>query len=316
MLVSILIPCFNAERWIAQAIQSALAQSWPHKEVIVIDDGSTDGSLEVIKSFEGRIQWESGPNRGSNPARNHLLALAEGTWVQYLDADDYLLPGKIVAQMRCLEDGAGADVIYGPCLLEHSGTGGEKRERLPIPEPRDPWVLLARWFLPQTGAALWKKAAIVDVGGWREDQPACQEHELYLRLLMAGKQFRYCHDAGAVYRQWSENTLWRADKGRTRRLRLEIIDRLETYLGEHQQLTAERHWAINQSRFETARIAWVVDRDEARNIVNAIRHSDRSFVPAGDAARRSYRLLYRWLGFAAVETLAAWRRHLFGASPR
>jgi glycosyltransferase involved in cell wall biosynthesis len=316
MLVSILIPCFNAERWIAQAIHSALAQSWPDTEVVVVDDGSTDGSVEAIKTFEGRIRWESGPNRGSNPARNRLLALAEGTWVQYLDADDYLLPGKIAAQMRCLDAGAGADVIYGPCLLEHAGAGGETRERLLIPEPRDPWVLLARWFLPQTGAALWKKAAIVDVGGWREDQPACQEHELYLRLLMAGKQFRYCDDAGAVYRQWSENTLWRADKGRTRRLRLEIVDRLETYLGEHHQLTAERHWAINQSRFETARTAWVVDRDEALNIVTAIRHSDRSFVPAGAAARRPYRLLYRWLGFAAVETLAAWRRHLFGASPR
>ena len=59
MQVSILIPCYNAERWIAQAIESALAQTWLEKEVIVVDDGSTDCSLEVIKSFGDRIRWET-----------------------------------------------------------------------------------------------------------------------------------------------------------------------------------------------------------------------------------------------------------------
>ena len=312
MVVSILIPCFNADRWIGQAIESALAQSWPHKEVIVVDDGSTDRSLEIIKTFDGRIRWETGPNRGSNPTRNVLLARAKGAWVQYLDADDYLLPDKIAAQLRCLEAQPAADIIYGPCILEQGGA----LERLPIPEPHDPWLLLARWFLPQTGAALWRKAAIADVGGWRNDQPACQEHELYLRLLIGGKRFHYCDEAGAVYRQWSDTTLWKVDKGRTRRLRLEIIDRLESYLDERDQLTPERRWSINQSRFETARMAWLVDRAEAMSIVRAIRHSDRNFVPAGAAAPSSYRLLYRWLGFAAVETVAAWRRNLFGAPTR
>ena len=93
-LVSILIPCYNAERWVGQAIESALAQTWPNKEVIVVDDGSTDGSLEVIKSFGDRIKWETGPNRGGNVARNRLLELSHGEWIQYLDADDYLLPAK------------------------------------------------------------------------------------------------------------------------------------------------------------------------------------------------------------------------------
>src|ERR1700734_3340325 len=98
-LVSILIPCFNAKQWIAQAIESALQQTWPEKEVIVVDDGSTDGSLGVIKRFEGRVRWETGPNRGGNQARNRLLELARGEWLQYLDADDYLLPDKVALQM-------------------------------------------------------------------------------------------------------------------------------------------------------------------------------------------------------------------------
>src|SRR5260370_32907136 len=77
-LVSILVPFFNAERWIAQAIESALAQTWPEKEVIVVDDGSTDRSLDIIRRFDGRIRWETGPNRGSNVTRNRLLELARG----------------------------------------------------------------------------------------------------------------------------------------------------------------------------------------------------------------------------------------------
>src|SRR5262245_29413048 len=109
-LVSILIPCFNAVRWIEQAIESALAQTWDDKEVIVVDDGSTDGSLQVIRRFDDRIHWETGPNRGGNAARNRLTELSSGEWLQFLDADDYLLPDKIARQMEFLATQAKADV--------------------------------------------------------------------------------------------------------------------------------------------------------------------------------------------------------------
>src|SRR6516225_552816 len=112
-LVSILIPCFNAQHLVAQAIESALAQTWPHKEVIVVDDGSTDASLEVIRKFSGRIRWESGSNRGSNAARNRLLALARGDWLQYLDADDYILPEKVARQIEFARERPNVDVVFG-----------------------------------------------------------------------------------------------------------------------------------------------------------------------------------------------------------
>src|SRR3984957_14870258 len=116
-LVSILIPCYNAERWVAQAIESALRQTWPEKEIIVVDDGSTDASLAIIQSFGDRIRWETGPNRGGNVARNRLLDLARGEWLQYLDADDYLLPLKIERQVGFLREHPTCDVVYSPVLL-------------------------------------------------------------------------------------------------------------------------------------------------------------------------------------------------------
>ncbi len=238
--VSILIPCYNADQWIAQAIQSALDQTYPNKEVIVVDDGSSDRSLEIIKTFGDRIHWETQPNQGGNITRNRLLELSTGEWLQYLDADDYLQPDKIQKQVKFLEQHSQADVIYSPIINEYHDGNSSRQEPLPIPEPHDPWILLARWFLPQTGSPLWRKQAILDVGRWKVDQPCCQEHELYLRLLMAGKRFEYCPETGLVYRQWSEETVCKRNKPETQRQRLAIKDRLEQHLSATERLTQER----------------------------------------------------------------------------
>lgn len=308
MKASILIPCHNAERWVGEAIRSALDQTWPHKEVIVVDDGSTDGSLDVIRSFRDAIRFETGPNRGGNVARNRLLELARGEWLQYLDADDFLMPHKIERQWIELAEPA-VDVAYSPVLMEDWIAGRNSGQRvLPIPESHDPWILLALWQLPQTGAPLWRRQALVDVGGWKPDQPCCQEHELYLRLLIAGKKFRYCPTPGAVYRQWSEQTVCKKNKPEVHRRRLEIEQRAEDWLREQDELTPARLHAINQARFETARSIWQYDPPLAAQIIELVTQSQRDFVPDGAAAPRGYRTAFRLLGFRYTEHLAGWQR--------
>ncbi|MGA9778113.1 MAG: glycosyltransferase family 2 protein [Limisphaerales bacterium] len=310
MLVSILIPCYNAERWVAQAIESALAQTWSEKEIIVVDDGSTDQSLEIIKRFREQIRWETGPNRGGNAARNRLLELARGEWLQYLDADDYLLPEKVANQMQFLAADPETDVVFGPVTVEHWSEHETRREMLPIPEPHDLWVLLARWYLPQTGASLWRKQAVIDVGGWKPDQPCCQEHELYLRLLTAAKRFTFCPHNGTVYRQWSEQTVCKRDRSEVRRRRMDIEARAEQFLRERGQLTRDRLWAINQTRFEMARSAWQNDHAAAVRIMEVVRRSQPDFQPGGDAAPPRYWMIFCTLGFRMAETLADWHRLL------
>ena len=309
-LVSVLIPCFNAERWIGQAIQSALAQTWPEKEVIVVDDGSTDSSLKIIKNFGDRIRWESGPNRGGNIARNRLLQLAQGEWLQYLDADDYLLPEKVAKQAEFLTAHPETDVVFGPSTMEHWINGSVRRELLPIPKPHDPWVLLARWYLPQTGAVLWRKQAIADAGGWKTDQPCCQEHELYLRLLIAGKRFAYCEHNGAIYRHWGENTLWRGNVPEVHRRRLDIEQRTEDFLSSTNALTPQRQYAINMARFETARTAWRYNPTFARELMREVRMNQPKFIPSGNAAPSHYRVVYRLFGFSIAQRLAKLRAYL------
>jgi glycosyltransferase involved in cell wall biosynthesis len=300
--ISLLIPCYNAERWIGQAIESALLQTYPDKEVIVADDGSTDRSLQIIKTFGDSIRYETGPNRGGNVTRNRLLELSSGDYVQYLDADDYLLPNKIENQVSALMPDT--DVLFSPSMIEYHQGDKVSTKILPIPEPYDPFILLARWYLPQTGSPLWRRQAILDVGGWKNDQPVCQEHELYLRLVMGSKKFKYFSKAESVYRQWSDGTLWKKDQSFTRNHRMVIEDRLEHHLQEKQLMTPERQWAINMARFETARMEWLVNRGSAMNIISKINNQFGRFHPYGASAPFRYRLLYRLFGFSIAERMA------------
>src|ERR1039457_63102 len=101
--VSILIPAYNAGRWIGSALQSALDQSWPKIEIIVVDDGSTDQTLAVAKRYESaKVKVMRQENRGAAAARNTALREAQGDFLQYLDADDLLSPDKIQEQLILL----------------------------------------------------------------------------------------------------------------------------------------------------------------------------------------------------------------------
>jgi glycosyltransferase involved in cell wall biosynthesis len=310
-LVSILIPCYNAERWIGHAIESALAQTWPNKQIIVLDDGSTDGSLNLIRQYENHLRWETGQNRGGGYARNRLLELASGEWIQYLDADDYLLPDKVARQANFVNERPDIDIVLGPTTLEFWSEEGARRELISIPEPHDFWTMLASGELPQTGAPLWRRSAILGVGGWKRDQPCCQENELYLRLLMGGKRFAYHSSGGAIYRQWSDQTLCKRDISEVHRRRLEIERDLQEFLRKTNQLTPTRLRAISQARFETARIAWQYNRSFALEIMAELREMDPTFSPSGNAAPPHYRIVFRTFGFHFTESLASAIRSTF-----
>jgi glycosyltransferase involved in cell wall biosynthesis len=200
-LVSVIIPCYNAVDWVKQSIQSALDQTWSPIEVIVIDDGSTDKSLEVIQSFGDKIRWETGPNCGANHARNRGLALAKGDFLQFLDADDYLLPPKIERQMKVLQSD-GADVIYedwqrmeerpdGTCRWFSSVSGGH---------PDILEAFLGNW-VPQVLTVLYSCRTFEKNIRWNERLTSAQDWEMHIRLAMAGVTYRYLPGCFTVIRR-------------------------------------------------------------------------------------------------------------------
>jgi glycosyltransferase involved in cell wall biosynthesis len=110
--VSILMPCYNAEKWLKETIDSALSQTWPNKEIIIVDDGSTDNSLQIAKQYESAtIKVISQENKGGSAARNKALECAQGDYIQWLDADDILAPDKIEKQMKVARDIADQKVL-------------------------------------------------------------------------------------------------------------------------------------------------------------------------------------------------------------
>src|SRR6058998_3677852 len=112
-LVSILIPAFNAQEWIAETIQSALRQTWPRKEIIVLDDGSADETLVVARRFESdEVRVISQPNQGAASARNKAFSLSRGDYIQWLDADDLLSPDKVAHQMEAAQQATDGRTLF------------------------------------------------------------------------------------------------------------------------------------------------------------------------------------------------------------
>src|SRR5437867_10960673 len=107
-LVSILIPAFNAQEWIADTLKSAMGQTWPRKEIIVIDDGSRDQTLPIARQFASKeVSVVAQANQGPSAARNQAFSICQGYYVQWLDADDLLAPDKITRQMEALDHDTG-----------------------------------------------------------------------------------------------------------------------------------------------------------------------------------------------------------------
>lgn len=184
--VSIIIPCYNAESTIKSAIESALNQSYKNVEVIVIDDGSTDNSLEIIKSFGDAIRWESGKNQGGCAARNRGIALAHGELIQFLDADDLLIEDKLSIQVPLIETKV-ADIV----VCDWKSTDGDKDSvtKLPFDGPiADPFSFLLRHSLITLSPVHWRKNLLA-VGGFRAELPCSQERDLHLRLAANGFTF-------------------------------------------------------------------------------------------------------------------------------
>jgi glycosyltransferase involved in cell wall biosynthesis len=217
-LVSILIPAYNAERWIVDTVRSALAQTWPRKEIIIVDDGSTDQTLAVARQFASRnLSVITQANQGASAARNKALELCQGDYVQWLDADDLLAPDKIAHQMQRLCDcaskwtllsSAWAYFIYRP-----------HRARF-IPTPL--WCDLSpvEWLSRKMGQNLHMQTATWLVsrelteaaGPWDTRLSLDDDGEYFCRVVLASNAIRFVADAKVFYRQQGPDRLSSIDR--------------------------------------------------------------------------------------------------------
>jgi glycosyltransferase involved in cell wall biosynthesis len=190
-LVSIVIPCHNAKLWIADAIESALAQTYGHMEVLVVDDGSTDGSIDIIRSFGGCVHLVLQRHGGAPKARNRGIEEASGEFIHFLDADDILFPHCITSKMEvALEEKANV-VFSGGFFFNVEENAGTYESY--APSANDLVGLVAHIINASlvTTILLCRKDLLLRVGGFNKDLANGQEHELLMRLALAGAKFAY-----------------------------------------------------------------------------------------------------------------------------
>src|SRR5215471_14162103 len=119
--VSVILPTFNRARFLPDALESIFVQGLPNVQVVVVDDGSTDDTEEVVAAYGKRVQYVRQENGGPAAARNTGLSLAKGSFISFLDSDDIWLPGKMNAELSAFEDAPWADAIisYAVCCLKN-----------------------------------------------------------------------------------------------------------------------------------------------------------------------------------------------------
>ena len=296
LLVSIIIPCYNAERWVAEAVQSCLEQTYAPIEIIVIDDGSTDGSLQVLAGFGDKIKLESGPNRGGNRARNRGIELSAGDYIQFLDADDKLMPTKLEHQVNLILQNDYPDLVVGSNITRR--TDGREIEII-VPK-QDPWTALARVELGNTVANLWKASKIIEVGQWAETMKSSQEYELMFRLLQ--------HRASLCIDQ-SPLTLIRKTTGSitSSNLTRNIITRINLLCQVRDYLIGIRYKpevvnVVRQALFDVVRELY--NHDANRGIEYFYRCVEKGYRPKSNSANSSaYVIIFGMLGFVTAQRI-------------
>jgi glycosyltransferase involved in cell wall biosynthesis len=310
--VSILVPCYNAEKFIEEAIRSALDQDFKEKEIIVIDDGSTDQSPTILKRFGSAIKLTCRENRGGNFTRNELLSQSTGGWIQYLDADDYLAKGKLSEQMNWIDKNSGHDMVYGAVMVVYDRGYQREYDKQEVIYSDDPWAALVSWELPQTSSPLFNRQALLDVGGWNNEQKVCQEHELYFRLLKAGKSVIGVKEFNQLthYRQWSGDTVSRKNPMNTYHARIEIMEKAYNFMEENNLLTEQRRMVFMEWCLLLSRGLWSLNKKLA---VDFFKRHEKVY-PLMDVRsnflKKYYLQIVRLIGFESVERIAMWIRKI------
>jgi glycosyltransferase involved in cell wall biosynthesis len=212
-LVSIIIPAYNSEEWIAYTLQSAIAQTWPHKEIIVVNDGSTDRTADVVRRYTSKgVTLVNRENGGLSAAQNSGFQHCHGDYIQWLDSDDLLAPDKIERQLAALRAGDGKQVVLSsPWAHFYYRTCRARFVQNSVWQDLSP----AEWLLRKLGEnlhmqnATWLVSREVTeaAGPWDTRLHYDQDGEYFARVLLASEGTRFVSGTGIFYRQSDSNRI-------------------------------------------------------------------------------------------------------------
>lgn len=287
-LVSILIPAFNAERWIGDTIRSALAQNWPRKEIIVVDDGSADQTLSVARQFASNsVSVVTQTNQGAAATRNKAYALCQGDWIQWLDADDLLAPEKISRQLA--GDAGRSELTLHTCAFAtfYRYPGRAARVTRSIYRDLDPaaWLAAAMetgdWLPPHAWLA--SRHLTQRAGPWDERLTLNDDGEYFCRLVASSAGVKFDDQALCFYRTGNPGSLSRTRSEKALRslllsVNLSIDHLLKLDSGKRGRTVALAFLQYNVDRFDVndPRV-WAGFLDRARTLGGQVRPAAESW---------------------------------------
>ena len=299
ILVSVVVPCYNVEDCVEATVVSALEQTCSPHEVICVDDGSSDGTVEILqrlRAMDGRVHVVQGAHAGAPAARNKGLAVASGEYVQFLDADDVLDAEKVAGQIA-LAERTDADLVVGAYRYQNAAG---RTTTYPV-NPGEPWVLLLQKRLGITSSNLWRRAALEAAGGWNEALASSQEADLMARLLANGAAVTFdpaLHTT--VYGRGGSisDGFPKANRERYVRVRADVLLHCEA----HGLLVGDDLTAAREAMFNSIRMLAVSDRPAAHAFYR--QSLPPGYVPpVSEHNTRPYVVALRLVGFRGAERL-------------
>ena len=261
MLISVIIPCYNAAATIAATIGSALLQT-AEREIIVVDDGSTDASRDIIASYGNQVRADYGPNRGAAGARERGTQLARGELIQYLDSDDQLVTGTLAHRAETMRAHA-ADAVYTDWQkLVEKPDGSAAPGDVVVPDGAlldvDAQAVCAdsRFWVPPA-AILYRRSLVERIGGWRSNLRIAEDARFLFDAAAQGAKFVHAPGIGALYRVRS-NSLSRQSRAAFVHYCVLNTQEIEAYWTEHNALTPLRVDAL-RSMWRHAAMASLID---------------------------------------------------------
>ncbi|HQE66789.1 MAG TPA: glycosyltransferase [Bacillota bacterium] len=205
-MVSVVIPLFNGEKYIAEAINSVLKQTYSEIEVIVVDDGSTDKSPDIVKSFK-KVNYIYQDNAGPSSARNTGMAASHGEYIAFLDCDDIYAENKIAEQVSILEKHKDADIVYNDCIAADKNLNQINTLRSEGIYENDKdflCMLLFRQIIPIPSSIMIRRRCFEEGCLYNEGYKHAEDYEYIIRLAQRYK-FRYIPKPLYIYRRHEGN---------------------------------------------------------------------------------------------------------------
>ena len=306
--VSVIVPCYNGERFLKATLDSVLSQTYTDFELIVIDDGSTDGSGSIIKAFGDRIRAVYTENKGVSSARNLGTRLARGTLFQYLDADDLLHPDALqlrVAALTGVTLGVAISewrelVELSPGEYQHRAHGRPSFKHLSDAEEA---IFSGFWAPP--AAIMYSREIVARIGDWNESLPIIQDARFLLDAAYYGARFELIPEVLADYRIALHGSLSRTNRARFVADQAKNLADIETRWQAAGVASAQRMKLLADAHGSVVRAWYELDRVKFRAALSNARRLNPSFIPNGSNA---YRCLCRLLGVGFAERIAFYGR--------